>query len=189
MGRCFGKLGRWSFLVLACCTPQVISFGDDDRPLHTPPVPSANGMPPIPGKSTHQPLSSLGTVAAYQPNWFAGQSFRARVQLNLADANAMTDAFICFSYLGTPVTSLSGSTVSCQGVPNIVQWPRALSSTSLVKHLDNVNPGNSWVTITFTPVDPPGSGSADGTGKGIIIITTNGTQSVVGSVLTLEHFQ
>jgi hypothetical protein len=104
-------------------------------------------------------------------------------------ASTFQDAKICFSLAGTPIAAASTSgTVTCgNSVTNIVEFPMT-SATSFRPHIDNINPDNTWVTITFTIVPPTGA-SPDGTGKGIIIITTGGVQVAVNGVMTLEPFQ
>jgi hypothetical protein len=181
MRRCFGKFTRLGCVVLACSAPHIVSFGDDLPHRHVPPVPTKN--PP-------QAVTSAGELDVYNPTWLEGQPFRARVQLTLAQANGLTDAFVCFSFLGTPVASPSAhGTLTCTGAPNIVQWSR-LSTVST--HLNNNDPNDlktNWVTLAFTPQLPPGNVSSDGTGKGIIIITTGGSQVVVNGTMELEHIR
>lgn len=183
MSRSLSKFGRLGFLIVACCTPQVISFGDDGKPLPTPQVPTKT--PP----ARHLACPPLGSVAVYQPNWYAGQTVTARVQYtNATDANNFLRATLYYSYYGTPTCYSASATSISVGGTYTVAWPM----TSFKPNATALNASNltdNWVTVTFKAVDPPGGTvSTDGTGTGIIIITQSDlSQYRVSNNMTLEN--
>jgi hypothetical protein len=163
-------------VVFACCVPEAFSVGSD--------LPRG-GVPPIPGKQ--YPLVAcpqLGAVAAFDPQWNENADFEVRVQfLSSTPANTITDATLYYSWPAAPQCSYNQATgvISVSGT-NLAAWPKKSINPNTLSMNTN------WDRIFFdTSIPSTGSSLPDGTGKGIIIITTGGSQFVVNGTMILEY--
>ena len=180
MSRSFSKFGRIGFLIVACCSPQMFSFGDDGYPLPTPQVPTKT--PP----QVHVDCPKLGAVMAYEPTWNERNTFKVRVQfLNPTAASNCNSAVLYYSWPDTPTCDFNPGT----GAITVTSTKSTVWSSGPIALNVSAISFTNWVRIPFTTVIPPGgAASADGTGKGIIIITQNdGSQWLVDKVITLEY--